>query len=304
MDVGRDARSQHEVAHSNQNPNKTVAIVDGEPVTMADLWPGIAEFSGAVALEEAILDRGIARRIEALGIVVSSADVEAERMAVREAIAGEVGPDESLADQALARVRDARGLGPTRFRALVERNAKLRALVRPTVEVTGEEVAAEMELQIGSKVSAIVALFGTEKEASIVRAGLIDAPGPSLERLAALAVARSIDVSAREGGRVGPIHPNDPRVSGSLRTVLAQLAIGEVSPVLASEGGYAIVMIEKRTEALSPSAEAEVAARSTVRGRKERVAMDRLARSILSEASINVVDDSIRWGWQRARRGN
>jgi len=271
-------------------------------VHMEDLWPGAAEGGGAVALEEWVLDQGLSRLAESRGVAVNSNEVERERATLVAAIGGEFGADESLSDQALARVRVARGLGPHRFAALLKRTAIMRALVRSDVAVSEEEVAAEVELAIGGKVTAVVAMFATEKEAALVRAGLEGDSSERIERLSALARARSIDPSASNGGFVGPIHPKDPRVPGTLRTVLETQPIGELSPVMAADGGYVVMMIESRTERQAGTPTATEAARGAIVARKERVAMQGLARSVLAGASVNVVDESLRWSWQRARR--
>lgn len=289
---------------SDQNTNTIVAILDGSPIRVSDLWPASAETAGATALEELVLDRGLARLAEVRNVSIAPAQAELERSAIVAAISAEVGADESLADQAMARVRTARGLGPARFAALLNRTALMRALVRGDVSVTDAEVAAEVELAIGRQVRAIVAMFSTEKEAAEVRAGLVAESGERLVRLSAIARARSIDESARNGGLVGPLHPQDPRVPGTLRPVLESLAIGEVSPVLAADGGFAVIMIESRTEPIEPTDEARAKARSSVQQRKERIAMDALARRILSESSVEIMDESLRWTWQRTRQSN
>jgi parvulin-like peptidyl-prolyl isomerase len=301
-EVARPGEDGVFAAKSDQSTNKLVAEVDGTAVHVEDLWPGIAEGGGAAALEEWVLDRGLARLAGARNVEFNAEGAERERKLLISAIAGEIGGDESLSDQALARVRAARGLGPRRFAALLKRTALMRALVRSEVAVSEEEIAAEVELAVGSKVTAVVAMFGTEKEAAVVRAGLEADASERIARLSALARARSIDPSARDGGVVGPVHPRDPRVPGSLRTVMEGLAIGELSPVIATDGGYVVMMIESRTERMAPTAAVDEGARQAVVARQERVAMDRLARGVLAGASVNVIDESLRWSWQRTRQ--
>ncbi len=285
----------------DQNTNIIVATIDGEPIRVMDLWPAIAEGGGAGVLQEVVLDRRLSRMMESHGSPIGVEEIEHERRMLLAAISDEVGADEALSDQALARVRSARGLGPARFAALLRRTAIMRALVQPEVAVSEEEVAAEVELLTGVRARAIVAVFSSEQEAAEVRAGLVGDTNGRLARLSALARSRSIDPSASSGGVVGPIHPRDPRVPASLRSILEAQPVGEMSPVLATDDGFAILLVESRTPAQVASPEHEIGARDSIRRRKERVAMEALARRILAEASVNVIDASLRWSWRRAR---
>lgn len=268
---------------------------------LSDLWPAIAEGGGTKALEELVLDRALARLAQDRGVEVGPDHIERERLSLIAAIAGEVGSDDSLSDQALARVRVARGLGPARFAALLKRTATMRAIVQLEINLSPDEVAAQLDLMTGPKTRAVVAVFSSEQEASSVRAALAAQAEDRLQTLSSIAIARSIDPSASNQGVVGPIHARDPRVPASLRPILEDLAQGDVSPVLATDNGFAILMVESRSERLPTTPELEVQARNEVRLRKERMAMDTLARRFLSEASVHVLDESLRWSWQRTR---
>jgi hypothetical protein len=288
---------------SYQKPISQVAVVGGMAVSWEELRDSLAEAGGGVVLEEVVLDRELAKLLGARGLQVSEAEVEGERVRLLDMIAVDSKLSTSEADQALARIRSARGLGPTRFGQLLRRNAALRALVSSTAVVSPEERAREMELALGAKVSAVLVLMPDEKEAALVRAGLMEPPGPSAARLSALALARSIDPSARAGGRVGPIHPADPRVPATLRSALQSLAIGELSSVIAVDGGFALLIVESRTEPLTATPELEQRVEADLRERAMRLAMERLAHQIMSETSVTGMDESMRWGWDRRRQG-
>lgn len=285
----------------DQNPSNTAAVVQGKPIAWSSLRPGLAELAGAQVLEEAALDAALDDLLRARQLFVPESAVEGERLRVLETIASESGLSTAEADRALARIRAARGLGPVRFAQLLARNAKLRLLVSDEVTASPEELVRATELELGPRVTAILILVPDEKEAALVRQGMLDPPGPSAARLSAMARARSIDDSARGGGRVGPIHPQDPRVSAALRTTLASLPIGELSPVVAADGGFAIVWIESRSDAEVETPERRAQIEKGVRQRRERLAMERLARRLVDEAQVRTSDESLRWSREKSR---
>jgi parvulin-like peptidyl-prolyl isomerase len=291
------------MASPEQTPTTNLLIVDGLGIGWSAMLPALEELAGAQAVEDVVLDAAIDARVSQQGLVVTPTQVEAERERLLAAIAGESGLSQSQADQALARIREARGLGPVRFSQLLKRNAGLRALVAGTFDPTPEERVKELEVATGAKVTGVLVLVADEKEASLIRAGFLEPPGPSIERLAAIARARSLDTSARVGGRVGPIHPGDPRVPGALRHIFQSLPLGEVSPVVSTDEGFAILMIESRSEPLVRTPEVEASVEAALLARKERLAMERLARQLIAEAKVRVMDESLRWSWER-RRGD
>lgn len=259
----------------------------------------MAELSGAQVLEDKLLDIALDRELAARSLSVSPELIEAERSRLLEAIGSEAGLPVDSADRTLARIRASRGLGPVRFPALLARNAKLRRLVQDDLAPDPREVALELEIALGAKAVAILVLVQDEKEAATIRASLLAEGGLTPARLSTFAAARSLDSSASNGGRIGPIHPADPRVNASLRDPLRSLPIGELSAVLAVEDGYALLMVESRTEPLPESPAALERAQSAVRARDERLAMERLARRLITDTFTRLNDPSLRWSWQQ-----
>lgn len=302
--LDRSASREPALRGSQSNPTAPAAdgpaaSIQGMPVDWRELAPALAEVAGKQILEEAALDRALERLAQERGVVVGAREVEAERERLLASIATDSGLEGGRADRALAHIRESRGLGPVRFARLLERNARLRALVAEDAVPTPEEISRETELILGTKVAAVVLLVSNEKEAATLRAAMMEAPGPGIERLSAMAAARSIDGSASHGGRVGPIHPSDPRVTAGLRPILESLPVGELSPVIATDDAYAIVMVESRSEPVAPTPESEAKILAMTRAKVERLAMERLARRLIGESVIVARDPSLRWNMER-----
>ncbi len=288
-------------ADSGQNPTKSVASLGKTPLDWSDLGPELAELAGAQALHDAALDAGLDAELQARGLVLPPQAIDQERTRLMATIAADSGLGTAQADQALHRIRASRGLGPVRFAQLLARNAKLRLLASGSVSISPDELQQEAELQLGAKVSAILVLVSTEREASMLRAGLLESPGPSAERLAELARARSLDSSASSGGRIGPIHPRDPRVPASLRSVFESLTVGETSPVIATDSGFALVMIESRSEPTPRTPERMEQVERSLFAKKERLAMEALAQRLANGASVRAMNPSLKWSWDQAK---
>ena len=287
---------------SDRMPETTpAAIVDGLRIDPAVLQPAMAEAAGAVALEEAILDRLLDREIARVGIALTPADAERESRMLLETVAEEARllPDQAAA--AVERLRRERGFGPTRYPALLARNAKLRRLVSGEDPPTPGEVQSAIAVEFGERVALRLASFPTRQQASDAHALIISTPsGPARDAaFAAIASDRSLDPSAPLGGLYEGVSPSDPAVAPSIRGAIETLAVGESTPVLVVDRGFAVVLLRSRTAASAAPTPAQASAtEARVARRKERQAMDRLARRLLAGAGVTVFDDSLRWGWE------
>ena len=70
-------------------------------------------------------------------------------------------------------LRKSRGLGPVRFADLLARNAKLRALVRPQVEVAAEEVDQSLAAEFGPKARVRILTAPTQRRAAELREAVV-----------------------------------------------------------------------------------------------------------------------------------
>jgi hypothetical protein len=84
-----------------------------------------------------------------------------------------------------------------------------------------------------------------------------------------------------------------------VRQTLAEMAPGDLSPVVALERGYGLFLVEGVDPASGPGLEEardEIA--RELRRRQERLLMDELARSLIDSARVTVFDPSLDWSWR------
>lgn len=248
-----------------------------------------------------MLDASLGRELAARGWSVLDADLEREHAMLQESLTRDAGLDPGAAQTALERLRRQRGLGPSGYAALWKRNAALRKLVAEDVRPDPAEVDRAVTIMAASSVMARVIVLATEREAADVRGGLLGEPGDLAERMGRMAVARSLDASARQGGRVGPVSVLADTVPQALRSTLATLGPGELSGVVAVDNGYALVLVETRTQARTPTPEDRAQAERDARARTERLGMERLARRLIEQSRVTVLDESLAWSWAQRR---
>eukprot|EP00913_Durusdinium_trenchii_P006287 g5899.t1 len=232
-------------------PARVPAIIDGQAVSWNELRDRTSEIGGAVALEEIALDRALARELERAGVTLAPDAISRERSLLLDELSAS-GAAAASAD-VLSIVRRQRSLGEVGFERLLERNARLRALVTPGVRVEEREVELAMRIRHGARKLARIIVTPSEREVAALRREILSAPD-RLDAFTARAATRSIDASGARGGQIGSVSPDDPAFPDSLRQALAPLAPGQVSSVLAIDGGFAILIVEQELEPESTSA--------------------------------------------------
>lgn len=291
-------------AERPSSESRPAAVVGGERVDWQELRAGLSEAQGGAILEELALDRLVARELASAGVRLSSAEIEAERALLVQSMTSEAGISAAAAGDVLDDLRTRRGLGPVRFESLLRRNAGLRRLVRDGVSVTNTEIAAGLASRYGERVNTRIIVVRTEREASALRAQLKDVGSPISVRFAELAMQNSVDASASRGGLLDPFSLEDLTYPIALRQAIQSLGAGEaLTPTVAIEGGYALVLVEGRSA--SPFARRgndEAMIEQQIRLRKERIAMDQLARRLIDAAGVTVFDESLGWSWSRRAR--
>ena len=284
---------------------KPIAALRDSLLTWTDLQPLLAEAAGAAALEEAILDRVLEARLRDANITIpaDARGVERESLALALQSDAELLPDQVQTQ--IDRLRRARGLGPTRFDALLLRNARLRALVRTTnpadVTPTPDQLAQEQQIANGDRYRVRVFFHASQVTCSQVRDEVLSADGPTTpqllsSRFADAAVRLSTDPSSRAGGLIEAVSAADPAVPEAIRQSLATLQPGDLSPVLVTGRGFGLVLMEARTPAPRQLTAEQVEQR--VRARLERLAMERLARECITTSGLSVLDASLAWSWE------
>ena len=274
-------------------------LLNGAPITWAELTPLLSEAAGAQAIQELAVDRLVDEALERERIRVTNSDVERERQLLTRAVTGRGGSSQVVTD-----LRRLRGLGDTRFPATLERNAKLRALVAGTIRIDESDIQRAFAVNHGPKVR--IRLIATSDEATAQRARTAVGNGAGVrEQFIQQATMLSSDASARAGGVVEPFSLDDPSYPSGLREVLRRTAVGAVTPVIAlDEGGFAIAYLESTAPGTGASlGQTRNALEQDLRLRAEREAMDRLARELIRSASVTVFDPSLGWSWRERGPG-
>jgi len=268
-----------------------LAYVNGEAVTRDGMMRPLLEAAGGRVLAELVLNRLVAERLEARGIELSEKQIEAEKSLVLRSL----DRDENQSVVLLNQLRRRRGLGDRRFRALLERNAGLRQLVKEQVSVNKAAVRKAYKRRYGPRYEARILVRPKAPAVRRLKGKLAD--GASF---ATLAARHSTDPSARQGGLLSPISPVDASYPQVVRETLVKLEPGEVSEVIAVQGGYAVLKLERTIEGEDvPFAEVRDALRQQVRRRLERSRMRQTARSLLSAADVTVLNDALGERWRQ-----
>ncbi len=273
---------------------RVYAYVAGQPVTGEALLPALMESAGGEVFGDAVLDRLIARRLAAAGVTVTDAMLDAERAVVAQTLSDD--PDQAA--RMLRDLRERRGLGETRFEALIRRNAGLRALVAGRVTVTQPALRQAYRLRHGPATRVRLIVTDTLGQAQRLRRRAVEDGEPFGE----LAAMHSTDASAAQGGLLSPIRPDDTSYPASLRDAIAPLTVGQVSGPVAVDGGFALVRIEEQIAGDGVAFEAaEQALAVDVRRRAQRVLMQQIARELIDAADVVVLDPVLSAAWQRRR---
>lgn len=278
---------------------RPAATLAGERIEMSELLPVLGEAAGVVAIEEASIDILARRELEVRGLKIGEGDVRAEEQLLMQAMERAGAQVDS---ERVLLMRAARGLGPVRYKALLERNAMLRALVRAECEPTAEQVSQGLLVRYGDRYIVRIIVAPTQLEAGAIRERVLAVP---IEQRAMVfageAFTRSIDPSKDRGGLLEPISPADASYAAAVRSALAGVGVNEVSSILALDNGFAILLGVEKIAGEPAPADGEARVRAELRSRLERVAMDQLARRMLAGSAPTVFDPSINWVWSRRR---
>ena len=276
------------------------AVIADEPVAWQELRAALGEAAGGAVIEELTLDRTLRRELADRNLTITSAEITQERELFDDQLRRTAASNSALeqSPKLLAQLQRARGLGPARYKALLERNATLRKLTRNTITLDEPTIARELDARYGPRVRCRIIVTGTEKEAARIHARIAE-PAPELtQRFAAQAKALSLDPSASSGGLLEPISALDQSYAVVVRNTLKDLKPGQLSPIIVLDNGYAILLGEGEVLAQTPPPSARAYIESELRLRQERLAMDRLAQRLLNSAQVTVFDPALAWSWQ------
>jgi hypothetical protein len=298
----RGDSSRPDASRAAQPANSpTAALVANKPLSTAALTPALFEAAGAVVLEEAALDVLLEDALANASITLDAQRIEAEQTMLLEQIARESQVSADDATRLLAQLRAARGLGAVRFASQLRRTAALRALVQQNALVTPEQIEQERAILNSQRLRVRLIVTASQNSAQEARNELlsVQALQDRIARAAMIAQRISTDASAASGGLIESMSTADPAVPAALRTSLASLQAGEVSPVIALDRGFALGLVEAQLPMQQYTLE-EATQRATTR--VERIAMDALASRILASANITPLDQSLTWSWNAANQ--
>jgi hypothetical protein len=292
-------RSADRAAPITSDP--AVVTIDGQPIGWTALRDELSELGGGAVVRERALDVRLRAELASRGKSLDPGAVDRERALLADSLASTGGSGTDTEDLTL-RLRRAQGLGERRFAALLERTAMLRQLVQADVVVSDATVAQAFAIGHGPRHRARLITMGSHAQTASLRAELL-ARGGGAELSAAFsraALDRSTDESRGSGGVLPPLSTEDPLWPSTIRSAVSQMKPGELSPVLALERGFALVLLDevipadgKSLEQVRPMLERQV------RLRQERLLMDRLAQQLLQGGrGVRVLDPALQWSWR------
>lgn len=265
----------------------------------------LAEAAGAGAIEEFTMLVALRTELAARNLNLAAGAVQAEEALLVRSVddSGTLSTNEAFG--VMEDLRAARGLGPVRFRMLLERNAMLRTLVRDQVTINEATLMTAHAVRHGPRRTARLIITPTQRQTSQVRQSLAATPASDLKAaFIQAALEFSTDSTAARGGLTEPISPEDPAYSPAVRRALVELVPGAISPVIAVDGGFALLLLEADVPPDGVEFEqAREALERLVRTRQERLLMDRLARQLLSQSRVTPFDVSLNWSWENRQGG-
>lgn len=271
-----------------------IAAIWGQHTVRWDrLRASMSELAGAEALREAILDDLLLEKARERSIEVTEELLRAEEAT----LLSYLDKDPQRAARLLTQLRARQGLGPTRWRALLWRNAVLRALVARDVEVVEAQVVAAHD-----------AAHGPRRKARIIAVPDLRAAQRVTDRLAAgehfeeVAAAESTDASAARAGLISPVSRLDPAFPNAVREALWAIpAPGKLSPPVLVSTGYVLVRYDGDLPGDGVTlAQVRADAERAVRLAQERARMDQLAQDLLRGVKPSIFDASLADAWDRA----
>jgi parvulin-like peptidyl-prolyl isomerase len=217
-------------------------LVNQQAVTWDQLSPVMAEATGAAAIEEIALQFALRREFDTRRLRLSEEAIRAEQNLLNESLTTSGSSTDESSFTIMDELRAARGLGPVRFRTLLERNAMLRALVQDDILIDEPTLRTAYAIRHGLRRVVRLVVVPTQREASQIRNRLVSIPAEQKRaEFIQAAIEYSTDSTAPRGGLTEPISPDDPAYAQAVRRVLANLVPGEVSQVVSVDGGYALL---------------------------------------------------------------
>ena len=296
------ALAQVEAVSPPDTSNDAVALVDGHPLSRAELVDILMDARGVEVLQQMVVRQLAKEEVRARGLRVTRVEIEREFQQALDTIAKEAGmdPDEATHEnklEALRQVLAERGLSESEFRIGMERNAYLRACVETELVITEETLRAQFGRMYGERVRIRHIQIAQHDRQGLNEALEMLRRGTDFEDVARR-FSKNEETAAR-GGLMPEFTFSDPRIPAAIRETAFSLKEGAVSnPVLAGQF-FHLLRLEVRIPPEHVRLEDvrdEVSA--SVREAALPQAMAKLARELFEKARIRVLDSKLRPKYQ------
>ncbi len=269
---------------------RPVAMLDNEAVTISTMQHRLFERAGAEILRELQLEAALRQALLEQEVAIDEDALQEEETLLLSRLS--VNEDDARA--LLSEVRNSEGLGPARYEALLWRNAALRALVQPDLQLNDPLLRRLHRMRHGQRLQIRLIVVPTLQEAEELHARLTAG-----EAFDAIASTRSIDSSRDRGGLVDPISLEDPAWPAALLSELESMQAGELTDIVFLEDRFAIAQVDALIAAddidfESTRDEMLALARLT----QERLKMAELAGRLGVKPSLQVLDPTLRQAWK------
>lgn len=281
-----------------------VAVVNGEAISQDELFDVLLKARGVEILQQLVMLRLAKIESRKAGLRVTDADIQREFEDALDSIAetSNMKPDEATRENKLAALRTLlvqKHISMAEFMIGMERNAHIRKVVEPTIQVDEPTLREEFARTYGEKVEIrhIQIAVNDGKRLNDVLSRL--AAGEDFAR-----VAQELSQNpetAPLGGLMEPFSFNDARIPAGLREAAFALKVGQRTPSAVVTGEMAhVVQLERR---IAPDTVRFEDVRAEVeRKLRQRVVPEQMGNvlaDLFAKAEVRVLDEGLRRDYQQ-----
>ena len=221
---------------------EVMAYVNGQPVYMDALYELLLGGPGRQFALELVRHEMVRQAAEKQGITVGEQDLKMEHKRLLKIFFPQIEQDADR-ERALGQLLVLNQVSRKQWEMSVHTSALVHRMASPEVEISDQELQDEFGRQYGRQV--IVRHIQTAKLAEAQEVKELAAT----QDFAALAARYSINLSARDGGRLPPIGPKTEGVPPAIRqTALTMKKVGEISDPVQTGTTFHILKLEQIVE--------------------------------------------------------
>ena len=293
---GSSTRSINHVQTRSNSESQIIAIINGSPISRDQIQDDLGERAGQLAILDLALDRQLDRELHNRQIQISQSDLDKEESIYISSISD--GDSRSIGYEMLDAVRSSMGLGPDRYPRMIRRNAILRKLIGEAGSPSENEYLLAEQIAFGPRFRVRLFVSDSEQFATELRHRVIGSQDESKRWIFADACAEnSIHPSSNRGGLITELSLADIGYPSVILDAIRAGTPGQISSVLATDAGYALVLVESAIQAAKPTPEQMRSVRDQLAYRKQRLEMQRLADDLLKNVEVTILDRALNWAW-------